>query len=492
VLLGPNGQDPLNHSWVGIGTAEGAPEVGTAFALLFLSKGRRPVVMAKLQHQPDGGMGSADWDHHRRAVQNLTARVERQWRRDLSWQTIDFTRRGAAGSVPVTAADLLEAPVLFLSGTQALDFSPEQRRVLKEYLQNGGFLFAEACSGNGCNGDAFDHSFRALMHDLFPDSELRKLPPDHAVWYAQDKVDPKHFPSDPEFWLWGLDACCRTSVVYCPRTLSCYWELAHPYRDSEFPAELKEQIEQVARIGGNVLAYATSRELKEKLDRPQIVVTNPGGRSPRGALVVPKLSHSGGPDEAPAALNNLLMVMEKQLQMRVDYEKRLIAASDPKLLEYPIVFMHGRRAFHFSAADRKALKDYLDRGGFLFADAICANKEFAAALREELKSIYPDAQFTRIPPTHPIFSDEFHGFTLASVELRDPQIRAENDPLTAKLVKTTPLLEGLEIDGRIAVILSPYDISCALEKGASLECKGYTPADAARLGANVLLYALQQ
>ena len=49
-----------------------------------------------------------------------------------------------------------------------------------------------------------------------------------------------------------------------------------------------------------------------------------------------------------------------------------------------------------------------------------------------------------------------------------------------------------KIDGRIAVILSPYDISCALEKGASLECKGYAPPDAARLGANVLLYALQQ
>ena len=63
---------------------------------------------------------------------------------------------------------------------------------------------------------------------------------------------------------------------------------------------------------------------------------------------------------------------------------------------------------------------------------------------------------------------------------------------TAKLVKTTPLLEGLEIEGRTAVILSPYDISCALEKGASLECKGYIPADAARIGANVLLYALQQ
>jgi hypothetical protein len=274
--------------------------------------------------------------------------------------------------------------------------------------------------------------------------------------------------------------------------LSCYWELAHPYREGEYPAAIKAEIEQVARIGSNVLAYATNRELKEKLDRPQVVVSSAGGRSPRGALVVPKLSHAGGADDAPAALNNLLMVMEKQLQMRVDLEKRLVAPSDPKFFEYPLVFMHGRRAFSFSAADRKARKDYLDRGGFLFADAICAAKPFADALRAELKAIYPEATFTRIPPSHPIFTDEFHGFRLTDVELRDPQVRAEDDPLTAKIVKTTPLLEGLEIDGRIAVILSPYDISCALERGASLDCKGYTAQDAARIGTNVLLYALQQ
>jgi hypothetical protein len=330
------------------------------------------------------------------------------------------------------------------------------------------------------------------MRELFPDSELRKLPPDHAVWYAEKPVNPQHLPDDPEFWLWGLDACCRTSVIYCPRSLSCYWELAHPYREAVYAAEKQSEINAVVTIGVNVVSYATGRELKEKLDRPQITISSAGGKSPRGALVVPKLSHGGGSDDAPSALNNLLTVMEKQLEMRVDYEKRLITPADVKLLDYPVVFMHGRRSFKFSAAERKALKDYLDRGGFLFADSICANKEFADSLRAELKAIYPELDFARIPPSHPLFTAEFHGFDLPSVELRDPQIRAEGDPLTARIVKTTPLLEGLEIDGRIAVVLSPNDISCALEKGAALECKSYTPPDAARLGANVLLYALQQ
>jgi hypothetical protein len=494
-------KDTLNNSWVGDGIIENDPLVATPLALLFLSKGRRPVVIGKLKHQPDAIGGSLDWNHHARAIQNLTMRIEKDWRRDLSWQTIDFTLKkpvlNAAGkpageTFGVTPADLLEAPVLFLSGENDLKFTPEQKKTLKTYVESGGFIFAEACNGNGCSGAAFDRDFRALMKELFPDSELRMLPFDHAVWYAQEKVDPKHLPKDPEFMLWGLDACCRTSVVYCPRSLSCYWELAHAYRESSQPQEIRDEIDCVARIGVNVVSYATARELKSKLDRPQIAVSNPGGKSPRGALVVAKLSHGGGSDDAPSALNNLLAVMEQQLQMRVDYEKRLVAPTDEKLFTFPLIFMHGRRSFGFSPAERKALKDYLGRGGFLFADAICANKEFADSLRAELKKIYPDASFARIPPSHEMFSEALGGFRLQSVMLRDPQIRDDSDPLTARLTPTTPLLEGLEIDGRIAVILSPYDLSCALEKGVSLECKGYIPADAARIGANVLLYALQQ
>jgi hypothetical protein len=256
---------------------------------------------------------------------------------------------------------------------------------------------------------------------------------------------------------------------------------------------VKRQVEACVRIGGNVLAYATNRELKDKLEKPQVSVLVNKERVPRGALVIRKLNHSGGADDAPNALGQLLAVFDKQLSMKVDFDRQQpIAANDPAIFQHPILFAHGRRSFTFTAGERKALKDYFDRGGFLFADAICASKPFADSLRAELKAIYPEAQFTRIPPSHPLFTDEFHGFRIGEVTLRDPSLRDERDPLIAKSVKISPLLEGLEIDGRIAVILSPYDISCALEKGTSLECKGYIPQDAARIGANVILYALQQ
>ena len=490
-LLGMH--DKFSGYWRGTGPGENDAVISTAFALLFLSKGRRPVVISKLQYENE----TDDWDLHRRAVQNLTSRLEKPFKRELSWQTIDISRHsdvaGRGDTIHATVADLLESPILFLSGSQSLKLDEEQVKLLREYVNQGGFIFAEACSGDGCGGGTFDQDFKALMTAMFPQSELRRLPPDHPVWYAEKPVNPKHLPADDQFWLWGLDACCRTSVVYCPRSLSCRWEVSHPYRESNYPQKVKDEIEACVRIGENVVAYATNRQLKEKLEKPQITPQRKDDNITRGALVLPKLNHGGGADDATNALSNLLGVFEKQLEMKVDYTRNPpLQPTDPKLLDYPVVFMHGRRAFAWSETERKAIKTYLDRGGFLFADSICASKEFADSLRAEMKAIYPEGQFVRIPTSHQLFSTEFHGFDVTTVTLRDPQLREEGDALTAKLVKTAPLLEALDLGGRTAVILSPYDISCALEKGASLECKGYIPQDAARLGANVILYALQQ
>jgi hypothetical protein len=463
-------QDDLTGYFKGTGHAEGDPNIGTALALLFLSKGRRPVVIAKLKHGT-----TQDWDLHRSAVHNLTRYVEKRWKRDLTWQTVE----GRAATVD----DLLQGAVLYISGREELSFTAEQKENLKQYINQGGFIFAEDC----CDGAGFDRDFRALMKEIFPDNELRLLPPDHPVWYAEQKVSPEYMRP-----LYGIDACCRTSVVYCPKNLACYWELHEGERESKYPKAVQDEIAACLAIGANVLAYATNREVPEKL-RPKVSVSDGlNEQLTRGALFIPKLAHGGGSDDAPSALSNLLKTAEKQLDARLNPKKIVVTPTDPKLFEYPIVFMHGRRAFRWSNAERKALAMYFERGGFLFADSICANPQFAESLREELKAILPEGKLARIPAEHPMFTPEFRGYDLSTVTLRDPKLRSEGDKLESKLQKTAPLFEGLEINGRMAVVFSPYDLSCALENHESLECKGYVKTDAAKLGVNVILYALQQ
>ena len=466
-------QDDLSGYWRGVGHGENNPLVATSLALLFLSKGRRPVVISKLKHGSDD-----DWDHHPLGIQQLTRHTERAWQRELTWQTVDIEA--------ATVEDLLQTPVLFISGKRMLEMTAEQREVIRQYVQQGGFIFAEACDGHGCSGKAFDRAFRQMMADLFPQSPLRLLPPDHAIWYAQKKVDPRHLRP-----LYGMDACCRTSVVYCPETLSCFWELGAPRRLRGYPEPVRKQVEACLNIGTNVLAYATNRQLKDKLDRPAVAY-NEGleDSAARGMLYVPKLTHAGGSDDAPNALVNLLNIFGRQSKSRVAMRRILLSPDDPKLFEHPIVFMHGRRDFRFSPSQRRALAEFIERGGFVFADAICASPEFTRAFRREWAAILDDGKLARIPPDDPLFSRAFRGYEITSVTVRDPKLRGGDAPLDARLVRTTPLLEGIQKDGRYAVIFSPYDLSCALENQSSLECKGYIQQDAARLGVNILLYAL--
>lgn len=486
-------QNPAgNGYWKGTGHAESNEVIGTSLALLFLSKGRRPVLVSKVRYTTTN-----DWNKHPAAVANLTRRVEKAWKRDLTWQTFDLNPRqfeGLRGAALEEARerqvrDMLESPVLLISGSQDFTLTDNEVQCLRKYVDNGGFIFAEANDGNGCNGQAFDTAFQREMARVFPDSKLRKLPPDHAVWFAQQRIDPKHLPEG--MWLYGIDACCRTSVVYSPRSLSCYWELMR-VRRTDYPAKVAGEVETCLRIGENVLTYATNRELKDKLDRPSVTLAESGPEAEaRGVLAVAKLSHSGGSDDAPHALANMLRVAEKQLDLRVSTETRLIAATDAELMNFPVTFMHGRRAFQWTAAERKALGSYLERGGFLFADSICASPQFTESFRREMKAVFPQAKLVRLTADHPLLTNEYRGFDLKSVTLRDPQNRG-GESLAAQAVKTEPFLEAIEIDGRVCVVFSPYDLSCALENQSSLECKGYIKQDAARIGVNILLYALQQ
>ena len=466
-------QDNLSGYWKGTALHETNPLISTSFALLFLAKGRRPVLVAKLKHGP-----ADDWNRHRNDLANLTRYVEKRWQRDLTWQVVD--------PAAATVEDLLQAPVLFITGREAPEFTDEQKRQLRDYVDRGGFIFAEAC----CGGTKFEAGFRKLMSDVFPESQygLRLLPPEHPIWRAEETVDPEFVRP-----LWGIDIGCRTSVVFCPDDLSCYWELARRGRVERLPARVRAEVEACRAIGVNVLAYATNRELKYKFD----FFTTAASESPeddfdRGKLYAARLQHPGGCNAAPSALSNLLQTAAEKLNLRVSTKPRELAITDPKLFHYHLVFMHGRHSFRLTPAEREQLKTYLQRGGMLFVDAICSSRDFTESFKREMAAMFPDHRLERIPPSDPLFTPEFGGDDLSVVERRQPQRTGADGPLRAQVRSGEPYLEGVKLGDRYAVIFSPYDISCALEHHESLECEGYTRKDAARIGLNVLLYSLHQ
>jgi hypothetical protein len=467
-------QDAFSHNWTGRGHSEDNPHVTTSLALLYLSKGRRPVLMAKVKHGPE-----EDWNNHPSDVANLTTYVEQQWGLDLTWQILD----------PQTASveDLLQAPVLFLSGSKRAELDCLEEKT-RDYIDRGGFIFAEACC---VDGTQFGAGFREFLERVFPEGEykLRLAGPEHPIW----RIDRLVRPDSPYVGrLWTVEYGCRTCVVFCEVDLSCYWELAGRRLDVALPETAQQRLDDALTVGLNVLAYATNREPKGKeesfasLDAPELEAF--GGRN---VIRVVKLIHGGGCNDAPGALANLLRTASQgELKLQVDEDQFDLQASDPGLKRFHIAFMHGRHDFRFTPEERKNLREFLENGGTLFADAICASKAFADAFRREVQVVLPDHPLARIPIEHPLFQDTGGKFNIQQVTRREPAAAQVGQPIRSRQQKVPPELEGIELDGRMAVIFSPYDISCALEQHEALQCRGYTRQDAARIALNVLMYTL--
>ena len=473
-------QDGLSGYFKGVGHAENDPLIGTSLALLFLSKGRRPVLMAKLEHGK-----TDDWNQHRRDVANLTRHVESRWKQDLTWQVVDLEA--------ATVEDLLQAPVLYLCGNVTpLPSNADQRRrlaeKLRDYLDRGGFLFVEGY----CGGTTFDRGFRELVELIFPEPEyrLRLLDPEHPIWRMEEKVTP-----DQVRPLWGIEFGCRTSVVYAPPnppSLSCLWELSRSGRGQKFSPAVTAKVDGALAIGVNVLAYATNRELQGKEQGFRIRA----GRQQsdpfaRGRLYIAKLRHPGACNAAPRALTNLLEAADNDLNLRTGVREGLLPITDESLFDYHLVFMHGRNRFRLTDVERRQLRKFVERGGMLFADSICASSAFSGSFRQEMEAIFPERKLEPISAEDPMLSPVYGGYDLRMVKRRDPQPRGSG-PMKAAVRRVPPELEGIRFGDRWAVVFSRYDISCALEKHDSLECRGYTREDAGRIGLNVVLYSLQQ
>lgn len=469
-------QDPL-RGFIAEGRNISNRFTDTALALLFLSKGKRKVVMGRLSLDAPGSQNGP-----RHAIQHLTGHIEDAWKRELAWQKIALQQ--------ASVEQLLEAPVLFLSGSEAIQIDERSKKTLKEYVEQGGFLFAEARNGDGCSGEAFDTSFRQLMQELF-DAPLQKISPEHPVWYAEAPVNVSSLPKD--FWLYGLETCCRTSVLYSPISLSCRWEVHRPngLAFQQLPPKLQRECEAASIIGINIATYATGRELKEKLDAVEVIRTGKTQvQAKRGILRVPRLQHSGGAEDTPRSIPNLMEVYRRELSSQVVVDSPIISIERAVLEESLIVYLSGRRKFVLSEPEKVALREYFQNGGALIGDAVCGSQEFADAARVQLNEILPGSTWKKVSADHPILTNEFRGFDIRRVSIVNPGVGGKGQALQVQKHEGPPVLEMLMWNDRCVAVFSPLDISCALESRQSTQCRGYPRSDAAKIGINMLLYSL--
>ncbi len=476
------GQLPAGE-WLSMDGNERDPVLNTAMALLFLSKGLSRVVVHKLDYNSPNGetLEQGEWNRHPQDVVNLVDLIDGlpKWPPRLISQVVTLSRLKQETAV----LELNQAPVLFISGHEAPQFTDEQIGWLRDYIDAGGFIFAV---GN-CDGKGFDVGFRELIKRIFPqgDASLQRLLGDHPVYRSEFLLNAEQME------LWGVDFGCRTSIIYSPDDIGCLWQKWMKHAPPDRNQNLSSQILRGTRIGVNVIAYATGREPPEKLDDVIVRRKDAAATVERGLVQVGKLRHNGGWDTAPKAIKNLLVALNETVGVAASTQSEAIPITLEEMSRFPLVYMHGRHRFQLQTAQQEALRDYLGRGGVLLADACCGSKNFDRGFRDLVKQLYPEKELVQIPADHELFTEAI-GHEIKQVRRRRLVPSQKDATLEIKEEVGPPFLEGIEIGGRFAIIYSRYDISCALEHQASLSCDGYVEEDAAKLAINAVLYAMMQ
>ncbi|MBA4064769.1 MAG: hypothetical protein C0501_13855 [Isosphaera sp.] len=500
---------------------DGTAHLSTAFALLFLSKGRTPVLVSKFawgdkqdlgngvlvevphpDHKPPAG--AANWNRKHSDARHVVEFSAREvfGNAPLAWQVYDARRRrfdddggpnGRSGKEKVLeeVGVLLQSPVLYLNGHGPLVLTPAQEEILKLYVEEGGFLVGEAC----CGDPAFARSFRALVKKLFEGTELRKMPPEHAIWRMFPGVLPTDFPD-----LEVLDRGCRTVAVFSPSPLAGYWEEAkYMPKDATRPANRGEKAFCLAR---NVVAYATGMELpKPKLSKTVIVKGAETGVT-RSHFRPVQLKIAGDPEPAPGALKNLMGYLRDNARLEVALTSAVLPPSDvDQLANFKFMYLHGRKPLALTDEEVENLQGNLQTGGLLLADAACGGfdqwQAFDKSFRETCARLFPDRKLELIQPRtkddkeDPLFKVAREAnLNIGTVRCRrelpggkgaEPELR--NHPLH---------LEGIKIDGRWAVVYSKYDIGCAIEGHKAADCLGHDKDSAIRVASAVVLYSLKR
>ncbi|MFT5496012.1 MAG: hypothetical protein ACI9TH_001409 [Kiritimatiellia bacterium] len=149
---------------------------------------------------------------------------------------------------------LFNHPLLYLTGHEPLKLSTGEVQALREYLVNGGFLFAEAC----CGREGFDRSFRSLMQQVFPEHPLTVIPADSDLFKVPNHIEllgvtqalgakRESMLLPPRLEAVQVDGLY--AVIYSPYGIAGGWEMSpSPYANGyNDPDTLK--------LGQNILQY---------------------------------------------------------------------------------------------------------------------------------------------------------------------------------------------------------------------------------------------
>lgn len=428
-----------------------------------------PVMFTKLTSQ----YGEIDWAARPNDLNNLLKSLK-------GMADVDFACE--AKSFAEVNADPEQNPILYRTGHFHFSLSPAEQAKLREYLLNGGMIIFNA----GMGSKPFYDSARKVMEQVLPEAPVRRLSPDHPVFHSYYDVDKVEYRqavrnagyAGSEPWLEGVTVNCRTVAIISRWGMEVGWD---PVEDESL---LAYEPADAQKLGMNILAYATSMRAWARQAAQAMKFVDEPGVSAGASMAIAQVVYAGEWKTRHAGLSVLLQQFNRKTDIPVKFEHKELSLTDPKLHDAPVLYMTGHEDFQLKPEEINALRTYLANGGLLIGEACCGRKGFDMAFRDMLAKVLPGCKLQQLMSGHPLFGMP-NKITKLTVT---PAMGRQNGGKSA----IEPTLLGVEQDGHLAVIYSPYGMAGGWELSQSPYALGYDDASSLLLGENLLMYAITQ
>jgi hypothetical protein len=441
--------DVAYHDW-------GENGIADAFALIFLVHGQAPVLIQKLEH----GKKADDWDFYNRDIFALTRYLSRTFERLHRWQRVP---------PDASLGEMLDAPVLYVSGSGTLDLPQKTLKRIQQYVERGGTVFLHADRA----GPKFVKSAATTFEKLFADWDchFKELDETHPLYTCH--FDCREGPGKKRVPLRAMCEGPRILVLLCPVDIAGAWQQE---RLAKFP--------MLFQIMANVRVYVAPPfgKLPTRL-RADPLAGN--AARPRGNLSLRRLPHAGSWNAHPGAWQRFAAGLQHRTGLSLEVEDAGESASVEGLAQFDVVHLTVRRSVNLDETTIAAMRAYLQGGGLLLIDAADGQPEAVAAVGPLLDAIEVGEKGI-LPADHPLATGGFPG----GQALKDLETTKAGASLSTG--GAPPPMLTRTIDGRVAVLACPFDLTAGIDGTFIWNRSGYEPASTARIVDNVLLWRSQQ
>jgi hypothetical protein len=186
------------------------------------------------------------WDVHPWADEFLLDMLEKytSLNVDKNWHVVSLNKLD----------EMMKFPLIFMTTENKFSFTKKQQANFKEYIERGGFIYADDCVYD-VYGDFFFKDLKNKVEKLF-NKKMVRLPDDHEIYNCFYKLKKLPYMQGVDHGGWALFLNGRMAVFLTPTDIHCGWASCRNIVKNGSGWFSKKKSYDAIKMGINIIVYA--------------------------------------------------------------------------------------------------------------------------------------------------------------------------------------------------------------------------------------------